>query len=343
MATLLDISRKTGLALTTISGALNNRPGYSHATRKRVQQAAEALGYTANPLARGLLGKSTKTMGLLWSLGGPHSAEAMSRTMTMRMQKHGYQTHLADCLNDPEVTLKLLADFSRRGVDGVVLQEGEQVLQIPSILRQLEKFNAVLIVGDFPPKEIVHVDYLHHDRLPAYVEAANHFAGIGRRRPAIMGIFPNTQPKADVFLSQAGRRGMKVSDDAVIDVEVVADRSLTESGQVALEQRFNGREVPFDALMCTTDELAIVAVDYLRRRGLRVPDDVAVAGFNNSMVGPYQLPPLASGDRRDDEVAEAVEQMIFSRLEDSDAPPRRKYIAARFVWRESAGGTGIAN
>jgi DNA-binding LacI/PurR family transcriptional regulator len=336
------IALESKLSTTTVSLVLNGRAdavGIKPQTQQRVWEVAKRLNYTPNPLAVGLNGGRTGTIGLLWSLGGPHTAGAMSRAITLRMQKRDYLVHLADHFNDPAATLKLLTDFARRRVDGIILQSGGRVLENPSILQKVKEFPASLLVGDLPPSAGLAIDHLHHDRIVAYGEAMDHFVRIGRRRPVFLGPQgPGADEKANVFFEHARRAGLEVSEESRIDDRRESDQPLVEWCRNALESRFNGRDFPFDALMCTNDEWAVVAIDFLRRRNLRVPEHVAVVGFNDNALDPYHSPPLASADRRDHAVADAIEEMIFNRLEHPQSPPQRRTIVAHFVWRESAGG-----
>jgi len=335
------IAREAKLSATTVSLVLNNRAdavGIRPETQERVWAIARRLNYTPNPLAVGLSGGRTNTIGLIWSLGGPQAAAETTRDIAGRMQKRGYLTHLADHGDDLKVTTKLLADYIRRRVDGIVLQSNSRLLEDGTILRQLKEFPASLMVTGFQPADDMEIDYLFHDRLPAFVEAATHLARSGRRRPAMLGMWPSTQSKAAAFFGQAARLGMKIQPDAEIDVSLQPKNdSIVARSHDALAKRFDGQDFPFDALMCTSDELAVVAMDYLRRRGFRIPEDVAVIGFNDSLLAPYQFPPLASADRKDSRVAATIEEMIVNRLEHRETPPQRQTIAMQFVWRESAG------
>lgn len=336
--TLLDISKKAGLAVTTVSSVLNDRPGYSQATRKRVRQVAEELGYTANPLARGLLGKSTASVALLWSMGGPHTSGEMARDIALRMQRRGYVTHLADSLSDPDVVGRLLADYRRRGVDAVVLQYQDGVVT-KAIDHQLYKFPAAVVVGPFGPTEAM--DWVCHDLPAGYRQAVDHFANTGRNHPAILCDSASAGYKIKAFFEQCRSRGMAVSDRSVINVSPGAHaRQWIASCKQALKVQF-ATEFPFDALICTCDELAAAAIDWLRGRGLRVPEDVAVVGCNNAALSEAIAPPLASIERHDEKVASAIEEMIFSRLSDPELPARQKEVKGEFVWRESAGQVGI--
>jgi LacI family transcriptional regulator len=92
-----------------------------------------------------------------------------------------------------------------------------------------------------------------------------------------------------------------------------------------------------DALLCSCDEAAITAISWLTARGIHVPDDVAVVGFNNSSIDEHQAVPLASVDRREDEMIDAALQMLYSRLKEPALPVRRVELPMQFVWRRSAG------
>jgi DNA-binding LacI/PurR family transcriptional regulator len=335
MPSLKDISRKTGLSVATVSNALNDRQGYSHATKQLVCRTAEELGYTANPLARGLLlGKGTATVALLWSLGGPHQSVEMVRDITLRMQNRGFTTHLMDSLSDPEVVRRQLAECRRRGVDAVVLQY-EGVLMTTDICCRLKEFSAAVAVGAFEPLEAM--DWVHHDLPMGYRQAADSLADAGRVRPAILCNAGGSGYKIKAFLGQCSQRGMIVSDGSVIDFSIIGRmKQWRVTFRQVLEERF-ASEFPFDALICTCDEWAAMAMGWLRGRGLRVPEDVAVIGCNNAILSESVSPPLASIERNDEKVAAAIEEMVFSRLADLGLPARRQDVAGQFVRRESAG------
>lgn len=334
MPTLMDISRKTGLSVATVSNTLNGRTGYSQATRRLVEQTARELGYTANPLARGLLGKGTKAVGLLWSLGGPHSAEGMARDIALRMQHRGYVTHLTDSLSDPDVVGRQLTDFRRRGVDAVVIQY-ECGAATEEICTQLKGFRAAVAVGPVEPFE--GLDWIHHDMPHGFCQAVDHLADTGRSHPAILVHVEVSSHKIKTFLGQCRHRGMEVSDGSVIDFRASGQlRQYAADCRKMLEEQF-ATDFPFDSLICMCDELAAAALGWLRGKGLRVPEDVAVVGCNNAVLAESIRPALASIERNDEKVAAAIEEMIFSRLDNPELPARRQAVAAEFVWRQSAG------
>ena len=85
------------------------------------------------------------------------------------------------------------------------------------------------------------------------------------------------------------------------------------------------------------DEIAIAAISWFKTMHIRVPEDVAVIGFNDSESGRFFDPPLASVDRKDHRVSDAIDRMIHRRLENPDLPIQRKVIEMEFIRRRSAG------
>lgn len=340
--TIEDIARVAKVSRSAVSVALGP-PTYrsgtriSAATRSRIEEVARKIGYQANMMAKGLAGGRTNTLGILWSLNGPHLSESMAESISLNAHLHGYVTQLVNHLSDPAITLKSLSDFKRRGVDAVVMQDNEAVLETPQITQALGQFTAAVVVGSTAWKTPINL--IHHDRLPACRQVAEHFAAQGRRCPAILANTGPNDAKIQAFLECAVQHSMKVTDDSLVQVPLKQDLSSAENYWRALEGCFEkGRPFKFDALFCLNDEGAVAAINWLARRGLRVPEDVAVVGFNDNQINGYLNPPLASVDRRDDQVAAAIDELVFSQLSQSDPSPQRRYIPMRFAWRESAGG-----
>jgi LacI family transcriptional regulator len=288
-------------------------------------------------MAKGLAGGRTNTLGILWSLTGPHLSASMAENISLRSHRHGYATQLVNHLSDPTITLKSLNDFKRRGVDAVVMQDVNGVLETPGITEVLGEFTVAVVVGSTPWK--TSINQIHHDRLPACRQVAQHFAASGRRRPAILANVGSNDRKIQAFLESAAQHSMGVTNDSLMQVTRKPDLSLAQNCWRTLEEHFgNGRQFKFDAVFCLNDEGAVATINWLAKRGLRVSDDVAVVGFNDNQINGYLNPPLASVDRRDDQVAATIDEIIFSQLSQSDSSPQRRYIPMRFAWRESAGG-----
>ncbi|MFA9477709.1 LacI family DNA-binding transcriptional regulator [Phycisphaerales bacterium AB-hyl4] len=341
-STLQDVARRAGVSPSAASAAL--RPGRSsnvrlaEATRQRVLEAAAALGYRTNPLARALRGEATRTIGVLWWLGSPSGREFMARRIARMLQVNDYSTYLADHFASAEQVAEALKDFAVRGIDGVVLESDDTIAASRDVQQAIQAFKAAVVVQ--PTETSLGTDNIVHDRYVAIREAVDHLVATGRRRPVYLVARHANLGKASTFLDQLRRHGLTPAPDAVLDVD---ERHADNFGQLAIEAldaREAGRaNVGFDAVLATSDELAVGAIAWLRGRGLRVPDDVAVVGANDAHMAGFLDPPLASVDRREPELVSLIEEKLFRRLDAPDAPPTRTSLAMRFVWRPSAGGS----
>lgn len=337
MATLHDISRRTGLSVTTVSHALNNRPGYSQATRRLVRLTAQELGYTANPLARGLLGKGTKTVGILWSLGRAN-AEGFVREIAMRMWQGGYVTFMADGMSDPSASLKILSDFDRRGVDGVVFQADRGLLSDARIVEHLKRFRAAVAVTDAMVDSPI--DLVVQDISPAVGQVVEHWVADGRRNIGYMGSAMATGDEVNALREHLRRNGLSDKDIVIDAGNISGPFNHLDQYRAALERQFpiGGRAFTFDAVLCPSDDGAAAVLSWLRDRGMRVPGDVAVVGGGDMDLTRVAAVPLASIHRHYAELSDAIGGMVLRRLASPHGPPAVVSVPLTFVWRDSAGG-----
>jgi LacI family transcriptional regulator len=337
--TMSHIARQAGVSRPTVSLILNRRDRQfriSSLTRRCVLEVARKLNYRPDPAAIALKGAATQTIGLLWSLAGHQPDAILARDISLAAQRRGYMIHLANYLGNSKMALGQLAAFRRHRLDAVVVQDNAGLLNMAPIRKCLREFAAVLVIAG-RVWEKAPVDLIHHDRLTAIRQAADHFASIGRRRPAILTAFPSPEKKAEAFLRQCRLRGMQVTQDSILAVDADPTRSLADVCLETLEHRLPaGGSIPFDALLCASDEGAVIAIDHLRRMGLSVPDDVAVIGFNDSLIAPYLDPPLTSIARCDEAVAAVAEEMLFHRLADPSCPVQHRRMPMQLIRRKSA-------
>lgn len=337
MVTLNDISQKTGLSVATVSHVLNNRKGYKPATREKVLEAAKAMGYEVNPLARGLQGQSTRTVGVLWSLGRPH-AEGVMREIASRIWKRGYVTYTADSLSDPGLLNAALGDYLRRGVDAVIFQADSSLLKDKQILSQLKRFRAVVAVVDEAIIEKIPspIDLVVRNTQQVIRDYVDHFVATGRRRPCFIGSLSSNEDKVLPFVSQLQHHGLP-TDKALLNItEPGRPLNHFEYYYEALNKAFSGKP-NFDAVITASDDGTGAVLVWLKERGLRIPEDVAIAALGDSDLLRATTPPIAGAERNYLATADAIARLLFERLERPDQPTSVETISMTPIWRDSAG------
>ncbi|MFA6176074.1 MAG: LacI family DNA-binding transcriptional regulator [Phycisphaerae bacterium] len=332
---LIHVAELARVSPVTVARTFTGSAPVAEKTRQSVVAAAKQLGYMPNLLARGLRGGRTQTIGILWSLGGPHAAVQMTRNLTVRVQRRGYVPSVMDNTFDDIEISKTLEDYSHRGIDGVIVEWGPPVPKDKNLHLLLKRFPAVVAIT--PSYQGLEVDEIIQDRLGAISDVAKHFAATGRTRPGIIMPINNAKEKVDAFVKTLEEKGIPLSKIATIDCPWGASQVFTQTYYDILEERFPKGQCLPDCLFCGADEGAIAAVAWAKSRGMRVPEDIAIVGFNDGDGLKFLEPPIASISRHNYDVANAVEELLFSRLDKPELPIRNKKISMEFVWRESAG------
>jgi len=338
--TISHVAQLAGVSRATAACAFSKPDVVAEKTREKILDAASRLNYRPNVLARGLAGGKTHTVAVIWSLSSIPSDVDLTQRIAGRLQERGYLPYICDLPSTYFGAMQLIEDFVRRGVDGLIVAEAGAHIVTEAMKGDLrDRFRAVVLETSAPIGAIG-CDEVVRDRTGAFCEAAAHFAKNGRRRPLLVMSGPYvSQLKINAFTEECRRHSLKLMPDAIIVASTDALSNMVPSTLgMRLDDLVKDGKFSFDAIMCENDMIALFVWSWLRRKGLRVPEDVALIGFNNSEVASLIDPSIASVDRRTDETLDAITELLFARLEDSDLPQQRRELSMRFIWRESAGG-----
>lgn len=322
-----DIAEKANVTPTAVSMALRGLAGVSPKKREEIRNLAQKMGYSPSFLGRALQGGRTHSLGILWSICGLHPSMNVTRDLTLRAMRRDHISYVVDSLSDPGIIEHTLQDFARRRVDALIIAHDEP----EKIMDRLKPFPAVVVVGRAPRQ--VGVDFIYHDHTSAICRAARHFLSKGRRRLMTLNCDPSNAFKAQAFLSELREQGVAVDPEMVLEAPSPDLPCIQET----LDKWHAGGSPMPDAVFAVTDYAAAAAMKWFRRRGVRIPETVAIAGFNDDPFCECFDPPLASVRHQNEALADEVERLIFSRLETPDLPYRNVEVSMSFIWRESAG------
>jgi LacI family transcriptional regulator len=337
--TMRTIAARAGVSPATVSLVFNGRDKQlkiSDQTRQRVLDALREMNYRPDVAARTLQGQRTRTIGVLWSLSGYNPIVTMVNSLALMADRHGYVSVLIDHLCDAKKTAAALDDLTSRRVDAIVLDAERRLLMEPAVRSRLRDFTAAVVVCN----EFIDLpcDIVVHRREPLYEQASQHLLRTGRRRLAI--VMPN-RGNHDLKIAAVRRVIDEVGVGQLIELRFPMTYPDVDpiSGQERLVQTLETHfraGVTFDALLCASDEDAMHCIRWLRGRQLRVPEDVAVVGANDTLMGRVWDPPLASGARHNEQLAATIEGLLFKRLRGDGSPPRQTFVDMEFICRSSA-------
>lgn len=310
-ATLTDVARLAGVSVATASKALNERRQVRAETRARVVRAAEQLSFTPNPLARSLLAGRSGTVGLLTSdlegrfsipiLMGAEDAFGAGRVAVFLCDARG------DAIREQHHVQALVS----RRVDGLIVV-GSRTDPRPSLGRELP----LPVVYAYAPSEDPLDLSIIVDNVGAARMAVEHLISCGRTRIAHITGDPTygaSQERARGAVGALQGNGLELVGD-------VRFGSWTEGWGRAAAAMLLAKHPDVDAILCGSDQVARGVMDTVREQGRRIPDDVAVMGFDNwEIFTAHSRPPLTSVDMNFERLGRIAAQRLFTAI---DGAPR---------------------
>ncbi|TDP92229.1 LacI family DNA-binding transcriptional regulator [Labedaea rhizosphaerae] len=311
-ARLRDVAEHAGVSVRTVSNVVNGFRYVAPDTRTRVQASIDELGYRPNLAARTLRHSRTGLIALVVpEIDSPYFAELAARTV--RIAQHRGLTVLID-QTDGDFERERLLLHGKRGqlVDGVLFSPWAVA---PADLAARTDTVPLVLLGEHDGP--APVDHVAIDNVAAAREATRHLLATGRRRIAVIGVQPRTL-NASARQRLAGyRQELEAFGLApVVDRERPVRRLHRSDGYQAMLELLDS-ETP-DAVFCFTDQLALGAMRALAERGLSVPDDVAIVGFDDIEDGRYSVPALTTVSPDKDQIA----SLALDALAAQGKPPR---------------------
>jgi len=333
--TLHDVARVAGVSFKTVSNVINDHPHVAEATRSRVLAAIAELGYRPNRSARTLRSGRTGAIGLaVPELSLAYFAELADEVITIA-EKHDIVVLIEQTGGDRRRELEVLQGSRRQMTDGLLFSP-----------LGLGNEDAPLLAVDFPLVLLGErifdgpVDHVTMENVEAARAATDHLLDVGRRRIAAIGAHEG-EVIGSAGLRLAGYRGALEARGMAYDETLVVDSGPWHRANGADAMRvLLERGVPFDAVFALNDELALGALRVLQEHRIRIPEDVALIGFDDVDEGKYSLPSLSTIDPGRRQIARLAVEVLLGRIaggEAAAAPRRELRSSFRVVARESTG------
>lgn len=325
-----DVARHAGVSPKTVSNVMNGYPFIREATKQKVLASIDALGYQLNISARNLKSGRTGIIGLaVPELSLPYFAELAEAVINVA-EGHGLTVMIEQTSADREHELATLARPRGHLVDGLLFSplglgpDDAEYLRTPA---------PMVLLGE----RIFHspVDHVMIDNVGGTRAAVRHLLDQGRRRIAVIGTHPGEKVgtaaiRYDAYrctLEEAGIRPVR-------KLAVPAGFWHRATGAEAMEQLL-ASGAKFDAVLGLNDTLALGAVRVLTRHGIRIPDDVAVAGFDDIDEARYSTPTLTTVDPDRAQIARTAVDLLVERMGGEESAPREIVAPHHLHVRES--------
>jgi DNA-binding LacI/PurR family transcriptional regulator len=338
-ATLSDVARAAGVVPMTASRAINGTGYVSEAVQKRVLEAARKLNYRPNVLARSLKQRSMHAVGILLpDIANPFSAELVAGIQEV-LEAKGFSSFLTGAsrsVQQEELNLNALIDHR---VDGIIVATRGTQLGDEALERAIRQGVAIVTVGRPLKMEGVH-SVTADDRRGAF-ELVSHLVSLGHERIAFLGVQPAEGPKLRRYSGYAAalkKRGIRLRPEYVVGPATGPAFSTEADGRAGLLALARLKHPP-TAVFARNDYTAIGALRAAHELGLRIPRDIAIAGFDNVPLAAYTTPPLTTVEQPIAEQGRKAAEFLIERIEGrAPAQTRDLCFDCRLIVRASTAG-----
>lgn len=304
--TIRDVAKKANVSVATVSRVLNDQEGYSQKTKQNVLEAIKELEYKPNAIARGLANKSTKTIGVLVPDVSTMFLSKILNGIEINAHQKDYSVIVCNTGILGERTIDYLNILSEKRVDGLIIvslpikneyNEAISSMNVPCILVSTMSYRYQL--------PYIKVD----DRQAAY-KATQFLIEKGHKKIAMI-----SGTKDEVI---AGKSRVDGYMDALRDYDLNIDETLVKygdfsykSGIKCMEELLQEGIEKFTAIFAASDDMAVGALSIAYHRGIKVPDDLSIIGYDNTQIAEMSIPPLTTLAQPFYEMGEkAVEKLV---------------------------------
>jgi len=326
---IYEIAKKAGVSIATVSRVINNSPNVKQETRAKVEAVLRQYRYTPNAIARSLAIKATHTIGVLTSdVRDSYYATAIY-TIEQRFRELGYNVILCNTGLELEKKKEYLGIMLQKKVDGIILVGSvfkekndnshiyEVATHVPVVMLNgnLEGDNIYSIICDDGAAmfNLVELLYSRGHRDIVYMYDVESFSGMA---------------KIEGFKRGMRKNGLKFSDGSIIRVP-----QGIQGGYDGVEKLERGGR-RYTAILTSEDIIAVGVLKKLREIGKRVPEDVAVFGFNNSQYSLCTVPELSTVDNKVTDMAVGAVQMLYDVLQGKEVV-RKVVVTPELITRGS--------
>lgn len=327
--TIYDVAEEAKVSIATVSKVINNKGRISQSTRKRVLEVMKKMDYYPSFVASALTGKRTETLGLLIpDISNPFFSE-ISRTIEDRAYERGKSVIMCNTDNNQKKEAMYVELLQRKEIDGLIITSGFQNKQL---LQQLIRNHTpvVMLAHDDPSLDlsVVSVD----DHKGGFI-ATSHLLTNGHRNIAIIA--------EKVRSSRMRIYGYQEAHD-LENVEVDEGNILKVTASIkngkALAQQLLERKNPPTAVFACNDLIAIGVIKAVREKGLSIPEDLSVVGFDNTILATTTVPALTTVAQPIEEMGRKVVDIVIQKIEESTETKERILFLPKLIER----GTTLA-
>tara|TARA_R110001592_G_scaffold17748_1_gene74219 strand:- start:403 stop:1428 length:1026 start_codon:yes stop_codon:yes gene_type:complete len=321
VTTLKKMAQLLELSTSTVSRALNNHPDISEETTKKVKNLAKKLHYMPNIFAKGFRQHKTNIIGVIVPNILSYFISTILKEILLQAEIKGYRVIISETNNDVKKEKEMLHTMLQFGVDGILMSLSKNTVNVEPILHALNQ--KPLILFDKVSNKVPCTQIIINGEEAAF-NAVEHLINIGKKRIAILKEFEqsyNSERRFQGYLRALQTNNIPVDNKLILSTD---DISL-KKGRILTSQLISLKEKP-DAIFSITDAAAIGAIQTLHKFNIKIPEEIAVVGFSNSLNSTIIEPKLTTVDQPGNRIGEIAVNYLIKEIENP-----KEYLASKTI------------
>lgn len=333
--TIKDIARHLNLSEATISLAFNNSKLVNVKTKQRVLDAAKELGYTPNLIAKSLATKKSNSIGIIIPDMNIVFYANILKSIDKIVNACGYSLVMAMSNNDPKIEADIIRSFISKRIEGVLVVPTNQPTEyLQAYQKALEEYH-IPIVYITSLYTVDNIKYVMGDIEEGTNQLVHHLFRLGHREIVFIGgdrKVPTTSLRQQGFMRALKECGLPIKQENFIECEDIHFEDAVEAAKNLLATRDD-----FTAICAMNDEMAIGVINVLNAAGRRVPEDISVVGYDNTIFSQVAVTKITTMDSDIDYTCEQAVEMLLKTI--TAQPIKQAHIKTlpTLIKRQSSG------
>ncbi len=332
--TIKDVASKAKVATSTVSRVISDSPKISEDTKRRVRAVMEELGYHPNYNGRILVSQSTKTIGIVTKVSTINSSDNLFFTELLRgiseaSHEQDYSIYLTTGNNEASIFKEVEKMVKGKRVDGVIVLYSKEDDQVVPFLRENQM--PFVMLGK-PVERANETMFVDNDNVQASKDATQYLIKMGHERIGFIGGDSSFEVARDRL---EGYKQALLSKELELEEGVIKNIEQESDGAERIVEEILALPEPPTALVITNDYHALKVMRYMERKGLKLPEEMSIIGFNNTMISTLANPPLTTVDTQSFQLGHESAKNLIDLLNDPSAVMKSIIIPTVIIERES--------
>nr|WP_113865693.1 DNA-binding transcriptional regulator CytR [Brenneria salicis]NMN93199.1 LacI family transcriptional regulator [Brenneria salicis ATCC 15712 = DSM 30166]RBP64060.1 LacI family transcriptional regulator [Brenneria salicis ATCC 15712 = DSM 30166]RLM31092.1 DNA-binding transcriptional regulator CytR [Brenneria salicis ATCC 15712 = DSM 30166] len=328
-ATMKDVADEAGVSTATVSRTLMNPEKVSAATRKKVEQAVIAVGYSPHALARNLRRNESRTiLTIVPDICDPYFSEIF-RGIEETAAEHGYLVLIGDCAHQRQKEKTFIDLIITKQIDGMLLLGSD--LPFDAGKEEQRNLPPMVMANEFAPE--LELPTVHIDNLTAAFEAVHYLHQLGHQRIACIAgpeNMPLSQYRLQGYVQALRRSGITIDNQYIIRGDFTYETGV--NGLITLMKH----PLPPSAIFCHSDVMALGVLSQAKKMELDIPRDISVVGFDDIAQAKYCWPPLTTVAQPRYQIGREAMLLLLEQLYGNTVHSGSRLLASKLVIRESS-------